>query len=172
MVPEVDDILSVLGDPPALASMERGLYVREKSEARSPGPNYLLREIRNASLGRSGERFVLNYERARLITAGRDRLANHVEHISVTRGDLAGFDVLSFDAGGRERLIEVRTTSFGRYTHFFVTANELRVSQEQSETYHLYRVHSFRKEPGLFTVAGRLDRTFDLSPTEFLARLA
>jgi hypothetical protein len=34
--------------------------------------------------------------------------------VSVTRGDHEGFDILSFESGGTERLVEVKTTGFGR----------------------------------------------------------
>jgi hypothetical protein len=171
IVPDVDDILAALVDPPEPWDRTTR-YARERPAPPTPSwANYLLREIRNASLGRAGELFVLNFERARLLAAGRDRLAADVEHVAETRGDHEGFDILSFEPTGAERLVEVKTTSFGRYTPFFVSANELRVSQRDPEQYRLYRVFSFRKQPGLFTVPGSLDHAFDLSPTEYQARV-
>ncbi|MDE2002102.1 MAG: hypothetical protein KGJ25_01095, partial [Betaproteobacteria bacterium] len=44
------------------------------------------------------------FERARLIAAGKERLAAKIEHASRSQGDGAGFDILSFDATGAERL--------------------------------------------------------------------
>ena len=46
------------------------------------------------------------------------------------RGDGAGFDVLSFDLGGKERLIEVKTTNGAARTPFFMTRNEMAVADE------------------------------------------
>jgi len=90
-VPSVGDILERLVDPPPLADHGGDRYVRERQERRRPSaPNYLLREARNASLGRAGEEFVLNFERARLLSDGKEELAADVEHVSMTRGDHEG----------------------------------------------------------------------------------
>lgn len=169
-VPDVDDILQILVDPPDRPSRSR--YARERpAPALASRPNYLLREIRNATLGRAGERFVVNYERARLIAAGQDSLAADIDHVAETRGDHEGFDILSFESSGAERLIEVKTTGFGRYTPFFVTSNELDVSRREQRAYHLYRVFRFRKAPRLFMKQGSLDQEFDLEPSQFMARV-
>ena len=95
------------------------------------------REARNRSLGAAGEAFVLIYERARLIKLGKEDLAEKIEHTSKDRGDGAGFDILSFEETGAERLIEVKTTKYGRETPFFVSRNELAVSKETEDRYHL-----------------------------------
>jgi hypothetical protein len=57
---------------------------------------------------------VLNFGRARLIAAGKHALAERIEHTSHMHGDAAGFDILSFEASGAERLIEVKTSKSGR----------------------------------------------------------
>jgi hypothetical protein len=171
VVPTVDDILATLTDPPEPRN-RAPRYARERPIRPAViRPNYLLREARNASLGHAGERFALNFERARLIAAGQERLAANVEHVAETRGDHEGFDILSFETSGVERLIEVKTTGFGRYTPFFVTPNEVATSRRVAERYHLYRVFAFRDNPGLFSVPGPLDRSFDLSPSEYIARM-
>lgn len=169
-IPDVEDILQILVEPPDRPSPSR--YARERpAPASGTRPNYLLQEIRNASLGKAGERFVLNYERARLIAAGKDSLAADIDHVAETRGDQAGFDILSFETSGADRLIEVKTTGFGRYTPFFVTANELAVSRRKQGAYHLYRVFKFRKAPRLFMKKGSLNHEFDLEPSQFMARV-
>ena len=82
-----------------------------------------------------------------------------------------GFDIRSFECEGAERLIEVKTTGFGRQTPFFVSRNELRVSQVQDAAYHLYRVFTYRADPRLFVLDGALNRACKLSPTQYLARI-
>lgn len=170
-VPEVDDILAVLAKAPA-----RSDEPRAAREPRPPQPvaqiNYLEREARNRSLGEAGEEFVLNYERARLIHAGYETLAGAIEHTSRIRGDGAGFDILSFETSGRPRLIEVKTTKYGQETPFFVTQNEVKVSESEAPGYHLYRLFTFRTSPRLFTLNGALSVTCQLSPSTFLARVA
>lgn len=134
--------------------------------------NYLAREARNASLGAAGERFALRFEIARLQRANCAHLARRVEHVSATRGDGLGFDILSYEEDERERYIEVKTTAFGRLTPFFVTRNELRYSLEKSSDYHLYRVFSFRRQPRLFSLDGRLDSVCHLDPVQWMARVS
>lgn len=87
--------------------------------------DYLAQEARNRSLGKAGELFVMELEVRRLHGAGKTRLADRVDHASVSQGDGLGYDVLSFEEDGRERLIEVKTTAFGELTPFFVSRNEL-----------------------------------------------
>lgn len=171
VAPDPDDILAALVDAPTPGG-RRALYSRERRlDPATRRPNYLLREIRNASLGRAGEQFALNFERARLIAAGQERLAADVEHVALTRGDQEGYDILSFETTGAERLVEVKTTGFGRYTPFFVTPNEVETSRRDGERYHLYRIFSFRTVPTLFDVPGAIERSFDLTPSEFMARV-
>lgn len=79
-------------------------------------------------LPRAGEEFAERYEVARLAAAGHEQLAAKVERVSRTRGDAVGFDILSFETDGRERLVEVKTTRYGKYTPFFLSRNEVRTS--------------------------------------------
>lgn len=73
--------------------------------------NYIVeRDARNQSLGATGELFVLNYERARLIRSGKESLAARIEHTSKVQGDCEGYDILAFDDSSADRLIEVKTT--------------------------------------------------------------
>jgi hypothetical protein len=167
--PAVADILSAWTAAPE--PRERSRYTRDRPPPRVQAVDWLQREAANAALGAAGERFVLAYEQARLIAARRERLASRIEHVSRTRGDGAGYDILSFDADGRERLIEVKTTGFGAYTPFHVTRNEVAVSREARERYHLYRVFGFRRGPRLFGVNGALDQVCVLDPTAFVGRV-
>jgi len=131
--------------------------------------NYVEREARNRSLGAAGELLALNYERARLIRAGHEGLAGRIEHTAKVRGDYEGYDILSFDENGTERLIEVKTTKYGRETPFFVSANEARTSAEHAPRYHLYRLFAFREAPGLYTLHGAIDHTCRLAAATYLA---
>jgi hypothetical protein len=94
-----------------------------------------------------------------------------VEHVAVTRGEGAGFDVLSFEASDRERLIEVKTTAYGKATPFYVTRNEVSTSAARDRDYHLYRIFDFRKDPRLYSLNGSLERTCALQPVVFVARV-
>ncbi|MEX0331433.1 MAG: DUF3883 domain-containing protein [Puniceicoccaceae bacterium] len=168
VVPEVDDILKALTDPPSLQKEQRNLIAEDKPRYR-PVTNYLEREARNRSLGAAGELFVLNYERARLIHVGLDRLASKVEHTSKVRGDHEGYDILSFDDCGAERLIEVKTTKYGIETPFFITRNEAEVSKRNANIYNVYRLYTFSKRPKFYQLLGCISESCSLSPSTYLA---
>lgn len=176
-VPSVDDILARMVEPPTRTPEELTGYgtgaVRDRSASalRAGRPDYVAREARNASLGAAGEAFVLNFERARLIALRKEGLAGRVEQVSVTRGDHEGFDVLSFEGDGRERLVEVKTTGFGSMTPFFVTANQVETSRRAPKRYHVYRLYRFHRDPRFFALRGAIDAAVALEATEFRARL-
>ena len=173
-VPTVDDILASLVDPPvpdADRAKSRPSVARERLRLQQ-GVDYLAIEAANSSLGAAGEEFVLRFEIARLVRAGQDRLAAKVEWVSETCGDGLGYDVLSFEASGRERLIEVKTTSYGASTPFFVTRRELAVSRDASEQFRLYRAFNFRRQPRLFCKSGAIEQSFSLEPSQFVVTIA
>jgi len=136
-----------------------------------PQRDHLAREARNRSLGAAGEGFVLALEDHRLRAAGAKRLADRIEHVATTRGDSAGYDILSFEPDGRERFIEVKTTAHGRETPFFVSRNELAFSEHAGDQFHLYRVFEFRRKPKLFDLPGSVTLNCRLDPVSFLARI-
>jgi hypothetical protein len=170
---DVGDILSRLAPPPvpSAAAGQRTARAPGVASVARANVNYLEREARNRSLGRLGEDFALAFEKARLESAGCHRLARQVEHVSVTQGDGLGFDILSFEPGGEDRLIEVKTTRFGKETPFFVSRNELGVSEVMHATYHLYRIFTYRTNPRLYTLDGNLNHSCSLSPIQYLARV-
>lgn len=173
--PPMENLLAIWEPPPELEHKRTGAvsepsipYVSDAGVQK----DYLALEAANRSLGRAGEELVLAFEAHRLHHLGAKKLAKRIEHVSSTRGDGLGFDVLSFETDGRERLIEVKTTSFGRRTPFFVTRAELACSKDQSERFHVYRLYAFRHGPRLFGLQGAIDSTCQLTPTVFSARVA
>lgn len=169
--PTVEDILTALVDPPK-PSNASAPTVRERPTVSRKAVDYLAIEARNAALGLAGEEFALNFERARLIYAERAALADQIEHTSVAVGDGPGYDIRSFETDGSERFIEVKTTGYGIYTPFYLSRNEVAVSADLDEKYHLYRPFHFRKQPQLFTIAGSLGRTCKLEATQYVGRVA
>ena len=131
--------------------------------------DYLEREAQNQSLGLAGEEFIVQFEHWRLIAMGQQRLADKVEHVSQSKGDGLGYDILSFDADGKERFIEVKTTTFGRDTPFFVSRGELALSNGAQGQFFLYRLFEFRRAPRLFDLKGPLDQHCVLDPVTYRA---
>jgi hypothetical protein len=133
--------------------------------------DYLAREARNASLGRAGEEFVLQYEQWRLRQHNCGRLADKIEHIASVN-DAAGFDILSFEVDGAERYIEVKTTSYAKETPFYLSRSELEFSRANDSQYCLYRLFEFRAAPRLFELRGPVDRHCLLDPVSYRARFS
>jgi len=174
-MPDVPDLVAIWEGAPepeapatgrAAEGADRPYAVRVRA-----GVDYLALESRNRSLGQAGEELVLRIEAERLHSLGQRRLADRIEHVARTKGDGLGYDVHSFEANGRDRLIEVKTTRYGKRTPFYVTRNELACSQARVEEYRLYRVFRFREGPRVFELAGRLDTACRLEPSQFLARV-
>lgn len=127
-------------------------------------------EAANRALGLAGELAVVRQEKDALIEAGRPDLSDAVDHVSVTVGDGLGYDIQSFDAAGREKLIEVKTTRRDAQWPFYVTRNELELSKAEPEAFQLYRVHGLTVDGGKFYVLpGSLQHTCTLDPTAYSA---
>jgi hypothetical protein len=167
--PAVPDILSILVPPPVREDQPIQFRDTPKPSSRPVRRNYLEAEARNHSLGRAGEEFVLKFEHERLWRAGKRTLADRIEHVSSTQGDHLGFDILSFEENGRERLIEVKTTRFGALTPFFATRNEVALSEHRDPEYQLYRLFKFANHPRLFVLPGSLRDSCTLEPKQFSA---
>jgi len=146
--------------------------LEDLASQRLPVPSYLERESMNTALGTAGERFVLELEEARLRACGRRDLAERVEHVAETRGPRAGFDVLSFEASGAEKWIEVKTTRYGIYTPFFISRHEVDVSSRAADRYHLYRVFDFRRDTRYFSLPGSVSANFRLDAHQYRASVA
>ena len=160
----VDDLLGIGVDPPVPtpASVREAPVDYVVPSRRFPTINYLQMEALNRSLGCAGEALVMEFERARLLGEGVDRLARNVEQVSKTVGDHAGFDIRSYEVSGRDRFIEVKTTRYGKLTPFYISTGEVRFSEANAHAYHLYRLFKFRQRPKLFAVTGgrRASRAF------------
>jgi hypothetical protein len=127
------------------------------------------RDLRNRSLGRAGEEFVLEIEKKKLEKFQRPDLLKKVRWISAEEGDGAGYDILSFEPDGRERLIEVKTTNGAARTPFFISENERQRAAASAESWRLYRVHSFTQKPRIFLITPRLNEMLHLRPDTWRA---
>lgn len=152
---------------PELTSREPDTTAEMKRLVRKFDP--AARDARNRALGEKGEQKVLRDEKARLELWGREDLARKVEWTSEKHGDGAGYDIKSFDAHGRERLLEVKTTTGTRTTPFFISSNELSFSEERPDAFRIVRLFQFDHEPGGFELKPPLDRSVRLQPTNYRA---
>ncbi|MBR0913865.1 DUF3883 domain-containing protein [Bradyrhizobium japonicum] len=126
------------------------------------------RDELNRSLGRAGERMVIEFERQRLRRAGRDDLATKVRWVSDLDGDHLGYDVKSFEADGEERLMEVKTTNGHARTRFWLSANQCEVAASNPDTYRVRRIYHFRNGAQMFDVKPPLDASLLIKADKYV----
>lgn len=164
--PEVDNILKCLVSYPQADINLTDLSTENRVPYNSI--DYYLQEVKNRKLGLLGEEFIIKYEKCLLSSWGLKDLSREVEQVSVTRGDSAGFDILSFDKEGKEKFIEVKTTKMGEISPFYFTRNELSFSIKERERYRLYRLFHFSKKPRFYQLTGSLENSCGSIPTQYM----
>ena len=93
-----------------------------------------------------------------------------MQWVAQTLGEGLGFDVLSFDdTDASERLIEVKTTGLGKHFPFYVTATEVRCSEDVGERFRLFRVFDFARRARAYVLNGSLRDRCLLAPTQYRA---
>ncbi|MDT4809361.1 hypothetical protein FQZ97_422470 [compost metagenome] len=160
---------AVLVDSPAKEERQK-LVVPAPVRQRLPRKlDYAARDEANRKLGRSGEHWVIGYEQHRLTEMGHPELFQQLDWVSETRGDGAGYDILSFENEVLHRYIEVKATNGGIATSFIVSHNELEFSREADGQFYLYRVFQLSSDPRLFILRGDLSNQLYLTPLDFRA---
>jgi hypothetical protein len=127
------------------------------------------RDSRNRALGLLGEKTIFNFERKRLVDEDRPDLSSQVKWVSQEDGDGAGFDILSFDISGRERMLEVKTTTGSQKTPFYLTENERSLSEERTDAFRIVRLYDFARSPKAFEIEPPLESAVILRATEYRA---
>ncbi len=127
------------------------------------------RDFRNRKLGKEGEALIVDFERRRLAASEREDLARKVRWVAQEDGDGAGYDILSFNLTGRERLIEVKTTCGTRKTPFFLTSNERSLAEERPQDFRIFRLYEFAEAPKLFRLKPPLENAVILEPATYRA---
>jgi hypothetical protein len=163
---------------PAIKSWNAVLVEPPKGREKPPSDGWVAPNVRgqfarkdaeNKRLGRLGEEWILKLEKQRLISAGRADLAQKVVWVADVEGDGAGYDIRSFEDGGHDIFIEVKTTNAGKKTDFLITLNELRTSDRIGKAFKLYRVFDFARDPMLYLLEGPLSGKLLLTPRSFSA---
>ncbi|WP_416324995.1 DUF3883 domain-containing protein [[Eubacterium] hominis] len=131
----------------------------------------VLRE-KNDDIGNMGEEFVLEFEQDR-VSNFDPTLVTSVLHLSRLQGDGFGYDISSVNEDGTTRRIEVKTTTGGLNTPFFMSKNEkLFFETYKDDNVYLYRVYEFNK----LTRRGKIEiieattllSDYDFDPVSFI----
>ncbi len=173
-VPVVPDELATatapfLEPPPALQPARERPRILERFVRKFDASE---RDFRNRALGKAGEEMVFNFERDRLVAEARPDLARKVRWVAQEDGDGAGYDILSFDRAGGERLVEVKTTRGPQTTPFFLTRNEHALAEERGDAFKLMRLYSFAQAPRMFELTPPLAAAVRLLPHTYQARFS
>lgn len=148
--------------------------VIKESDKKGRKIDYDTLQKQNSMIGFLGEKIVLTYEKNRL--SNDPDLSQRIEHVSQTKGDGLGYDILSFDNQGNEIFIEVKTTTQGKNTPFYMSSNEVSFANKHPDNYFLYRVYNFSNlvemnNVEFFRINGSQMKDIDLQPVSFMATI-
>jgi len=105
-------------------------------------------------IGDRGEQIVIKKEREVLRKANREDLALKINHVS-KKDDSAGYDILSYDITGQEKLIEVKSTlKPAEQGNIFISKNELEVAKSNNNYYFYLVFDAGSTNPKIWKVGG------------------
>ncbi|MEJ0106676.1 MAG: DUF3883 domain-containing protein [Bacteroidota bacterium] len=120
-------------------------------------------------VGYLGEEYIFEWEKQKLKDANREDLIPHVEWVSKD-SDSWGYDIRSYTENGELMFIEVKTTTSGKGSTFYLSETELN-QMNTLENYYIYRVHDFsieEKKGHIFPVSKHeLPIHFNLEPLSY-----
>ncbi|SCK11597.1 DUF3427 domain-containing protein [Vogesella sp. LIG4] len=166
--PAATQTLQRVAPPQATTSSHK----RTGKKPASGNVDWAARDERNRDLGLQGEKLVLQYEIDSLRQCCRHDLAEQVQHIALSNS-AAGYDIASFYPDGRPKLIEVKTTQGPSNTPFYISANEVLVSQILADAYVIYRVFDFKAgvvNVSFFEMTGSAEQNCKLEAVSFKAQ--
>ncbi len=125
------------------------------------------------AIGRTGEEIVLEVERKYLLAINRKDLADKICHVSVEKGDGAGYDILSFFENGKEKYVEVKSTKYFYQPFFNISRNELNFLQDHGDNAFIYQVSEVESdEPKLKIVSAKeILNSNQIMPTQFIVKI-
>lgn len=126
--------------------------------------------------GKQGEELVMDYERKRLKNDNQLKaFVDKIEHVSVTKGDGLGYDILSYDVIDgevKEIYIEVKTVSGNINSPINISLKELKVAKQNKGQYKIYKVFDYkRKNPELLIIDDLENSSIYLEPSGYIIKV-
>ncbi|OGQ04454.1 MAG: hypothetical protein A3F82_04075 [Deltaproteobacteria bacterium RIFCSPLOWO2_12_FULL_44_12] len=122
--------------------------------------------------GLQGEEIAVALEQEFFESIGRKDLADKVRHVSAEYGDGLGYDVLSFFEDGREKYIEVKSTTTALKSPFYLSRNELGFLKDHNEDTFLYRVLISGDVPQIMIFTSReILEMNEIIPVQYMVRV-
>jgi hypothetical protein len=127
---------------------------------------------RRKMTGLKGEEIAVVIEQEFLESIGRKDLAQKVRHVSAEDGDGLGYDILSFFENGREKYIEVKSTTASLSSPFYLSRNELGFLKEHEEDAFIYRVLVSGDTPQIMSYSSiAFLQKNELIPVQYMVRV-
>jgi hypothetical protein len=175
---EYDALIRIIaGDPVPTGIFKNTMLERSRPTGRDQLPtsdrnfkgtdtDFLEKSRQQKELGTCGEELVMQYEKRMLTAKGLLKEAGQVRAAK----DGEGYDVLSYDAHGIEKYIEVKTTTGGNETAFYLSENERAFMSKNPEQYSIYRLYHFDADSNFaefFEVRGDVESQLLMQPTQY-----
>lgn len=156
-------VILIEEDVPTIANKPKARV----SKAYAKKTDFISKVKEDTIKGIKAEQLVVSHEKMNLIASGREDLAEKVKWVA-KEADGYGFDVLSFDENGNEKYIEVKGTTLTKTTPFIISKNELETSIKKDDQYWIYRVFYLDDQtPKFYKIKGRVDKNFELEPSNY-----
>ena len=130
---------------------------------------------KNTNSGNAGELLVIDDQRKKLKLQNNPK-GHLISHVAKIEGDGLGYDVLSFNPEGENIYIEVKTTTGGLKTPFYMSTNELLFLQQNVEWYIIARVFNYNATEGTAEIkyySGReLYKNATFTPSNFKVKVS
>lgn len=135
-----------LTEPPKRTEINKKKSLKKKKPQKI---DYVKLAKSNSIIGKIGEKFVLNIIKKELIEKGYSNWAKEVRHVSEKDGDGLGYDILAYNTNGEKVFIEVKSTTLGINSSFFMSYNEREFALNNENSYKLYRVFDLNLTTGI-----------------------
>ncbi len=100
-----------------------------------------LNKLKN-DIGKLGEELAFVYEQNRLIDLGLGDYLDKIEHVSKTKGDGLGYDIISIDSDKNPIFIEVKSTTKQIDADIFFSKSEYTQMFHMKNKYFVYRIYN------------------------------
>lgn len=123
--------------------------------------------------GLKGEEIAVEVEKDYLRSVGESELAEKVCHMAKEYGDGFGYDVLSYFPDGKEKYIEVKSTTGSIDSQYYISKNELGfLTNHQSDAF-IYRIQLSHETEDLQLVIRKCEDVFnecELVPVQYAVK--
>lgn len=150
--------------PPPRSEFPRNLHPLKKVGRKT---DYIGKAKNQQDIGYAGEIFAIKVLSNSLVEKGLKSLADKINHVSKSIGDGLGYDILTYDEQGNDIFVEVKTTTMGINSPFYMSASERQFASSHSNNFVLFRIYDFNLKSGIgdyYIINSNIDEEFEFEP--------